>query len=480
MGSAVPADRARRRRTPAPREERRRPRVPRRAGAAGAGAAGAAGGAGARRGAAGGGAGAGGGGGGGGAARRRLPRRRSGLLLRDLRRSDSAGHDLVGEHEPRVEPRRRQDVVRRAEPGRACTSTSTTSGPIRRTRTTSWSATTAARTSRGTKARRGGTSTTCRSRSSIASRSTTRCRSTTCAAARRTTSRSAARRARSTASASALSDWYMIGGGDGFQSRIDPGDPNIVYATLQSGGIARLDLRTGENKQHPARRRERRCRDPNDPAGAGGAALRRWRRRGAGGGGGRARRRRRRASTNWDAPYIISPHLADAALLGQQRACIAATIAATHWTPISPDLTRNLDPRVIPIMGKVWDPDDDRRLQQRDDAAQHHRVDRRIAAARRADLRRHRRRLPAGDRGRRQDVAQDDKFAERAGRDRTSRRAARRRAMRTSCSSTLNNWQRGDFKPYVVRSDDRGKTFKSIAGDLPDRHRRRGRSCRIT
>jgi hypothetical protein len=35
---------------------------------------------------------------------------------------------------------------------------------------------------------------------------------------------------------------------------------------------------------------------------------------------------------------------------------------------------------------------------------------------------------------------------------------------------SLNNWQRGDYKPYLFRSDDRGKTFKSIAGDLPDRN----------
>src|SRR6476660_9124559 len=85
----------------------------------------------------------------------------------------------------------------------ACTSTFTTSGPIRKTSCTSWSPTTAARTSHGMKARPGGTSTTCRSRSSIASRSTTRCRSTTCVAARRITNRSAARRDRSIASACA-------------------------------------------------------------------------------------------------------------------------------------------------------------------------------------------------------------------------------------------------------------------------------------
>ena len=34
---------------------------------------------------------------------------------------------------------------------------------------------------------------------------------------------------------------------------------------------------------------------------------------------------------------------------------------------------------------------------------------------------------------------------------------------------SLNNWQRGDYKPYIFRSDDRGRTFRSIAGDLPDR-----------
>jgi hypothetical protein len=34
----------------------------------------------------------------------------------------------------------------------------------------------------------------------------------------------------------------------------------------------------------------------------------------------------------------------------------------------------------------------------------------------------------------------------------------------------LNNWQRGDYKPYLLRSLDRGVTWTSIAGDLPDRH----------
>jgi hypothetical protein len=34
----------------------------------------------------------------------------------------------------------------------------------------------------------------------------------------------------------------------------------------------------------------------------------------------------------------------------------------------------------------------------------------------------------------------------------------------------LNNWQRGDYSPYLLRSDDRGRTFQSIASNLPARH----------
>jgi hypothetical protein len=33
--------------------------------------------------------------------------------------------------------------------------------------------------------------------------------------------------------------------------------------------------------------------------------------------------------------------------------------------------------------------------------------------------------------------------------------------------ATFNNYQRGDFKPYVYKSTDRGKTWTSIAGNLP-------------
>jgi hypothetical protein len=35
--------------------------------------------------------------------------------------------------------------------------------------------------------------------------------------------------------------------------------------------------------------------------------------------------------------------------------------------------------------------------------------------------------------------------------------------------ATLNDWNRGNFKPYVLKSTDRGRTWSSITGDLPQR-----------
>ena len=41
-------------------------------------------------------------------------------------------------------------------------------------------------------------------------------------------------------------DWFNTNGGDGFTSRVDPTDPNIIYAESQNGGLVRFDKRTGE------------------------------------------------------------------------------------------------------------------------------------------------------------------------------------------------------------------------------------------
>ncbi len=41
-------------------------------------------------------------------------------------------------------------------------------------------------------------------------------------------------------------DWFVTNGGDGFRSQVDPEDPNTIYAELQNGVLVRFDKRTGE------------------------------------------------------------------------------------------------------------------------------------------------------------------------------------------------------------------------------------------
>ena len=114
-------------------------------------------------------------------------------------------------------------------------------------------------------------------------------------------------------------DWYVTNGGDGFESQIDPTDPNIVYAQAQYGWIVRYDHKSGEKvsiKPYPKK---------------GGEALR-W---------------------NWDAPLLISPHDHNTLYFSAQKV-FKSTDRGNSWTEISGDLTRGLDRNEFKVMGKVW------------------------------------------------------------------------------------------------------------------------------
>ena len=54
------------------------------------------------------------------------------------------------------------------------------------------------------------------------------------------------------------SDWFGIGGGDGFYTAVDPTDYNIVITESQDGATNRYDLRSGRARsEHPPERRRR-------------------------------------------------------------------------------------------------------------------------------------------------------------------------------------------------------------------------------
>jgi photosystem II stability/assembly factor-like uncharacterized protein len=261
------------------------------------------------------------------------------------------------------------------------------------------------------------------------------------------------------------SDWFIINGGDGFQSRNDPEDPTIVYGQSQDGNPSRYNLRTGE----------RRGIRPPQSNGSGGG------RGGRGGGGGAAGGAGAPGATpaapaaavvprdrsNWDTPFIISPHSASRLYWASEYVYRSEDRGDT-WTRISPDLTRKLDPFAIPIMGKVWPRDsvalntsttalsnvvsldesplmegliyagtDDGLLQITEDGGQNWRKV--------------------------EDFPNVPKYTYVSDVAPSPRDA-------NVVFVALNNWQRGDYKPYIVKSADRGKTWTNISGNLPDRH----------
>ena len=243
------------------------------------------------------------------------------------------------------------------------------------------------------------------------------------------------------------SDWYRSGGGDGFTTRSDPSDPDITYATSQNGNVQRLDLRTGQSVGIRPR--------AGGPGGGGDAPA-----------GGRGRAGGERA--NWDAPYIVSPH-SPTRLYWGSNFLYRTDDRGDSWNRVSTDLSRNLDPVEVPIMGKNWDPKttvswnrattalsnivsidespllegllyigtDDGLLQVSEDAGK---TWRRVES------------FPG--------VPPGSYVTDVAASPRDS----------NVVFVALNNWQRGDYKPYLLRSSDRGRTFTSIAGNLPARH----------
>jgi photosystem II stability/assembly factor-like uncharacterized protein len=227
-------------------------------------------------------------------------------------------------------------------------------------------------------------------------------------------------------------DWFVTQDGDGFVSRVDPEDPNTIYASLQHGVITRFDKRTGERIGI----------QPQEDKG--GVPLR-W---------------------NWDSPFIISPHAHTRLYLGAQ-VLYRSDDRGNSWTIVSPDLTRQIDRNTLPVMGKVWGPD---AVAKNTSTALYGNISAVAESPKREGL------LFVGtDDGLVQ--ASEDGGAHWRKIDRlpgvpADAYIARIRASQHDAATVYvaaENHQNGDYKPYLLESTDAGRTWKSIAGDLPER-----------
>lgn len=229
-------------------------------------------------------------------------------------------------------------------------------------------------------------------------------------------------------------DWFITVGGDGFEPAIDPVDPMIVYSQWQYGGLIRHDRRSGEILDIKPRER------PGDEPYV-------W---------------------NWDSPLLISPH-SHTRLYYAGRRVHRSEDRGNSWEPISPNLTRQLDRNTLEVMGEI----------QKVDAVSKHRstsIYGNIVALSESPL-------VEGLLY----VGTDDgliQVSEDGG-------GSWRRLEAESIDSVpdlvyvswlfasqhdadvvyaaFDNHKNGDFTPYAYRSNDRGRTWTSIAGDLPER-----------
>ena len=226
------------------------------------------------------------------------------------------------------------------------------------------------------------------------------------------------------------SDWYVTVGGDGFYSAVDPTDPNTVYAESQNGGIIRYDVKTGEQKSIQP---QAKFGDPN---------LR----------------------YNWSVPIVISPHDHNTVYFGAQYLFVSPN-RGDSWQQLGGDLTRALDRDKLPLMGKTWTKDAVARHAGTADFGNISTID---ESPLKKGL------LYVGTDDGLIQVTRDggatwttiEKFPGVPDMTYVSRVVASARDEGT-VYATFDGHRSNDFKPYVLKSTDYGKTWASIASNLP-------------
>ncbi len=231
------------------------------------------------------------------------------------------------------------------------------------------------------------------------------------------------------------SDWFVTLFGDGHQPAVDPENPDIVYSEWQQGNLVRYDRKNGEItyiRPQPA---------PDEPA-------ERW---------------------NWDAPILISPHNSARLYYASHRLWCSED-RGDSWRVLSTDLSRGEERLQQPVMGQTWGFEanwdlyamsnygsitslaespllegllyagtDDGLIQVSEDTGSNwKKIDVKNIPG-----------VPAN-------AFVNDIKADLHDTNRVY--------------VALDNHKNGDFRPMLAVSDDRGKKWKSMVGDLPDNH----------
>ncbi len=227
-------------------------------------------------------------------------------------------------------------------------------------------------------------------------------------------------------------DWFITVGGDGYETAIDPTNPDILYSQSQYGNLSRYDRASGEAVDIQPQE------EPGEPA-------HRW---------------------NWDSPLIISPHSPTRLYYACQRVFRSDDRGDT-WSTISGDLSRQLNRDELPVMGQIWGMDAVSKNRSTSDYGN-------VVSLSESPLVEGL--LYAGTDDGLIQVTEDggdnwlkiDRFPGVPERTYVSRIEASLHDADTVYAA-FANYKMGDFKPYVCVSRDRGRSWSSISGDLPQR-----------
>ncbi|MBD3853635.1 MAG: glycosyl hydrolase, partial [Acidobacteria bacterium] len=230
-------------------------------------------------------------------------------------------------------------------------------------------------------------------------------------------------------------DWFITLFADGHQPAVEPGNPDIVYSEWQQGNLMRTDRTTGGIvyiQPQP---------EPGDPP----------------------------ERFNWDAPILISPHSPTRLYFASQRVWRSDN-RGDSWTPISPDLTKNQDRILLPVMGRQWSSTAPWDLFA---MSNYNTITSLAESPAQEGL------LWAGTDDGLLQISAD------GGASWTSTPVGDLPGVPATAFVNdikadlydagtvyvcLDNHKYGDFKPYLMKTTDRGRSWRSITGDLPDRH----------
>lgn len=227
-------------------------------------------------------------------------------------------------------------------------------------------------------------------------------------------------------------EWLVTVTGDGFESAIDPEDPNIVYAQAQYGSIARVDKKSGESVRITPKPRK-----------------------------GEAQ-----YNFNWDAPLLISAHDHKTLYYAADK-LFKSTDRGDSWEVISEELDQNIDRNQWPLMGKWW---------PMDAVAKNGSTSRYGSVVSLDESRLQQGLIYAGTDDGQINITEDDgktwrkinSFSDVPANTYVYDLIASKHDVNVVYAA-FNNHKSGDFKPYVYRSADKGKTWTNISSNLPEK-----------